>query len=86
MRLLSRYIFREILTSALLGTLLASFILFLRRVDPIFELLVKSSSANTHLVLQLFALAIPNVLPLTIPFGVLVGIQNVSAVAEHEGR
>ncbi len=74
MRLLGRYIFREILTSALLGTLLASFILFLRRVDPIFELLVKSTSANAGLVLQLFALAIPNVLPLTIPFGVLVGI------------
>uniref|UniRef100_Q01UA2 Permease YjgP/YjgQ family protein n=1 Tax=Solibacter usitatus (strain Ellin6076) TaxID=234267 RepID=Q01UA2_SOLUE len=74
MRLLGRYIFREILTSAVLGTLLASFILFLRSVDPIFELLVKSSSANTNLVLQLFALAIPNVLPFTIPFGVLVGI------------
>jgi LPS export ABC transporter permease LptG len=57
-----------------LGTLLASFVLFLRSVDSIFELLVKSSSANTNLVLQLFALAIPNVLPLTIPFGVLVGI------------
>ena len=74
MRLLGRYIFREILTSAVLGTLLASFILFLRSVDPIFELLVKSSAANTNLVLQLFALAIPNVLPFTIPFGVLVGI------------
>jgi LPS export ABC transporter permease LptG/LPS export ABC transporter permease LptF len=73
-RLLGRYIFREILTSAVLGTLLASFILFLRSVDPIFELLVKSTSANTNLVLQLFALAIPNVLPFTIPFGVLVGI------------
>jgi LPS export ABC transporter permease LptG len=73
-RLLGRYIFREILTSAVLGTLLASFILFLRSVDPIFELLVKSSSANTNLVLQLFALAVPAVLPLTIPFGVLVGI------------
>ncbi|MCU1239272.1 MAG: permease YjgP/YjgQ family protein [Candidatus Solibacter sp.] len=74
MRLLGRYIFREILASALLGTVLASFILFLRSVDPIFELLVRSSSANTNLVLQLFALAIPNVLPFTIPFGVLVGI------------
>jgi LPS export ABC transporter permease LptG/LPS export ABC transporter permease LptF len=73
-RLLGRYIFREILASALLGTVLASLILFLKSVDPIFELLVKSTSANTGLVLQLFALAIPNVLPFTIPFGVLVGI------------
>ena len=74
LRLLSRYIFREIFSSAVLGTLLATFILFLRQVDPIFELLVKSTTANTRLVLQLFALAIPAVLPFTIPFGVLVGI------------
>jgi len=74
LRLLGRYIFREILSSAVLGTLLATFILYLRQVDPIFELLVKSSTANTHLVLQLFLLAIPGVLPFTIPFGVLVGI------------
>ena len=43
-------------------------------MDPIFELLVKSTPANAHLVLQLFLLAIPGVLPFTIPFGVLVGI------------
>ena len=58
----------------MLGTLLATFILYLREVDPIFELLVKSTTANTRLVLQLFLLAIPHVLPFTIPFGVLVGI------------
>jgi LPS export ABC transporter permease LptG/LPS export ABC transporter permease LptF len=74
LRLLGRYIFREIFSSALLGTLLATFILYLRQVDPIFELLVKSTTANTRLVLQLFVLAIPGVLPFTIPFGVLVGI------------
>jgi len=74
LRLLGRYIFREIFSSAVLGTLLATFILYLRQVDPIFELLVKSTTANTRLVLQLFALAIPYVLPFTIPFGVLVGI------------
>ena len=74
LRLLGRYIFREILTSAVLGTLLASFILFLRTVDPIFELLVKSNNTSSRLVFELFALAIPGVLPFTIPFGVLVGI------------
>ena len=74
MRLLGRYIFREILSSAVLGTLLATFILYLRQVDPIIELLVKSTPANARLVFQLFVLAIPGVLPFTIPFGVLVGI------------
>jgi LPS export ABC transporter permease LptG/LPS export ABC transporter permease LptF len=73
-RILGRYIFREILSSAFLGTLLASFVLFLQRADPIFELLVKSNSANFRIVLELFALALPGVLPYTIPFGVLVGI------------
>jgi len=74
LRILGRYIFREILSSAILGTLLATFILFLRGADPIFELLVKSNGANSRIVLELFALALPGVLPYTIPFGVLVGI------------
>jgi LPS export ABC transporter permease LptG/LPS export ABC transporter permease LptF len=73
-RILGRYIFREILSSALLGTILATFILFLQRADPIFELLVRSNGTNAQVVLELFALAIPGVLPYTIPFGVLVGI------------
>ena len=67
LRLLGRYVFREIFASAVLGTLLATFVLFLRGVDQIFELLVKSNTASTSLVLELFALAIPSVLPLTIP-------------------
>lgn len=73
MRLLSRYVFREIVSSALLGTVLATFVIFLQRVDRYFELLVRAST-HTETVLWLFALALPSVLPLTVPFGVLVGI------------
>src|SRR2546426_12515517 len=73
MRIISRYVFREILSSAMLGTLLATFVIFLQRVDKYFELLVRSS-ARTGTVLELFALALLPVLPLTVPFGVLVGI------------
>jgi len=73
MRILSRYVFREIVSSAVLGTLLATFVIFLRGVDKYFELLVRSS-AKTDTVLWLFALALPPVLPFTVPFGVLVGI------------
>ena len=72
-RLLSRYVFREILSSALLGTLLATAVIFLQRVDRIFEVLV-TSNGSPRTVAMLFALAVPPVLPLTIPFGVLVGI------------
>ncbi len=74
MRILSRYVFREILTSALLGTFLTTFVIFLQQVaSRLFELLVRSS-ASPQTVLKLFALALPAVLPLSIPFGVLVGI------------
>jgi LPS export ABC transporter permease LptG len=74
LRLLGRYVFREIISSALLGTLLATFVLFLHDVDRIFELLVRANGASSGMVMQLFALALPAVLPFTIPFGVLVGI------------
>lgn len=74
LRLLSRYVFREILTSAILGTLLATFIVFLRAADKLFAVLVNANNVSLSDVVQLFAWAMPPVLPLTIPFGVLVGI------------
>src|SRR5215472_4686723 len=73
MRILSRYVFREILTSSLLGTVLATFVTFLYEADRLFELLV-GSNAKFMTVAPLFLWTIPPLLPLTIPFGVLVGI------------
>jgi LPS export ABC transporter permease LptG/LPS export ABC transporter permease LptF len=73
MRILSRYIFREIFSSALLGTFLATAIIFLQRAGTLFEVVVRSST-NWETMLYLFLLALPQVLPLTIPFGVLIGI------------
>jgi LPS export ABC transporter permease LptG/LPS export ABC transporter permease LptF len=73
MRLLGRYIFREILSSALLGIGLATAIIFLQGVGKLFEVLVRSSP-RPGTVLYLFLLSLPPLLPLTIPFGVLVGI------------
>ena len=74
MRLLGRYIFREILASAVLGTLLATFIIFLRAADKLFAVLVGANNASVSTVVELLLWAMPPVLPLTIPFGVLVGI------------
>ena len=71
--MLFRYIFREIIPSALLGTLLSTFVIFLQKSGPVFELLIRSS-AKPKMVAYLFSLAFPPLLPLTIPFGVLVGI------------
>ncbi len=74
MKILSRYVFREIVSSALLGTLLATFVVFLQSPGrQLFELLVRSP-ATPLTVVRLFLLTLPPILPLTIPFGVLVGI------------
>jgi LPS export ABC transporter permease LptG/LPS export ABC transporter permease LptF len=73
LRLLGRYVFREILTSSVLATVLATFVIFLRSADRLFEVLV-ATSPSPKTIVSLFALLIPPVLPLTIPFGVLVGI------------
>ncbi|MBV8728857.1 MAG: LptF/LptG family permease, partial [Acidobacteriia bacterium] len=73
MRLLGRYVFREILSGTFLATLLATFVIFLNKVDKLFEVLVHSNPSPLTVV-KLFALAMPPVLPWTIPFGMLVGI------------
>jgi len=72
MKILSRYVFREILVSSFLATTLATFVIFLRFISPLVELLVRSG--NGLIFLELCVLALPPVLLLSIPFGVLVGI------------
>jgi len=71
MRLLSRVIFREILVTAVLGSILFTFVLFLQRARPLFEFLVRGSGTPA-MIAYLFALVLPQVLPFTIPLGVLV--------------
>src|SRR3984957_17385296 len=72
MKILRRYVFREILTSSLLATALATFVIFLQGIGKLFELLVHSAKGPA--VLELFALSLPPILLLSMPFGVLVGI------------
>jgi LPS export ABC transporter permease LptG len=73
MKILGRYVFREVISSAVIGTTLATFVVFLQGGRQLFELLVHSP-ATPRTVLWLFVLALPPLLPLTVPFGVLVGI------------
>ena len=72
MGLLSRTIFREALSGTVLGTLLFTFVLFLRSTSQLFELLVRSS-AEPSTVAYLFGLSLPLALIFTLPIGVLVG-------------
>lgn len=73
MTILGRAIFREVTASALLGTILFTFVLFLQQVSRLFVLLVKSA-APPLTVGYLFVLILPYVLTFTIPVGVLVGV------------
>lgn len=74
MRILTRYILREILRHALLGLLLFTFVLFAQNViGKLLDLLVRSS-APPRTVAWLFTLTLPAALTLTIPMAVLVGI------------
>src|SRR6202163_2248056 len=73
MKLLSRAVFREVISSAVLGTILFTFVLFLQRVGRLFEILVRST-AHAATGGQLFALAIAVTLTVTLALGVLVGV------------
>ncbi len=73
MRIISRAIFREVFTSAALGTLLFVFVLFLRTIERLSVLLVKTS-APPAVVARLLLYALPSTVPFALPLGVLVGI------------
>lgn len=72
MRILGRYVFREILAGSFLAIVIATFVIFLQGVAPLFELLVRSKHAGV--ALELIGFSLLPVLLLSIPFGVLVGI------------
>jgi LPS export ABC transporter permease LptG/LPS export ABC transporter permease LptF len=72
-RILTRYILGEILSHALIGCALFTFILFIPRLPQILEMVVRNSSTLTN-VLQIFLFTMPNLFWVTIPMSVLVGI------------
>jgi LPS export ABC transporter permease LptG/LPS export ABC transporter permease LptF len=73
MRLLTRYVLREVVSYALLGALLFTFVLFMRDLPKIIELVVLDS-ASLGDVLRIFAYTLPNTLTVTLPMAVLAGI------------
>ena len=85
MGLLGRAIFREVANSALFGTVLFTFVIFLQRVGRLFEILVRSS-APPQTVAHLFALAIPFTLSFTVPAGVLVGVLIALSRMSSDGE
>src|SRR5215470_5023792 len=76
MRILDRYIFREILFPSLIALVALTFVAFLafsREIGWLLELIIRQS-ASVRDIWTLSAAYIPNVLTFTIPMAVLVGI------------
>ncbi|MGA8599495.1 MAG: LptF/LptG family permease [Bryobacteraceae bacterium] len=73
MRILTRAIFREVVTSALLGGVLFTFVLFLHTMEKLFALLVRSTVPPVD-VTKLLLFSLPATVPFALPLGVLVGI------------
>jgi len=73
MRILTRYILREVTAHALIGVAIFTFVLFTRDLGRILELVVRAS-APLPSVAEIFFLTIPLALTYTLPMGVLVGI------------
>jgi len=73
MRILTRYILREVTAHALIGVAVFTFVLFTRDLGRILELVVRNS-APLPSVAQVFFFIVPVALTISIPAGVLVGI------------
>src|SRR5215470_1718586 len=73
MRILTRYILREVTAHALIGIAIFTFVLFTRDLGRILELVVRAS-APLPSIAEIFSFTIPLALTYTLPMSVLVGI------------
>jgi LPS export ABC transporter permease LptG/LPS export ABC transporter permease LptF len=73
MRILTRYILREVTSHALIGAGVFTFVLFTRDLGRILELVVRASAPLPG-VAEIFFFTVPVALTYTIPMGVLIGI------------
>jgi LPS export ABC transporter permease LptF/LPS export ABC transporter permease LptG len=73
MRILDRYIVREIVRHALLGLLIFTFVLFVPKLVRLMELFVRHTGSGSQ-ILTLFLCIIPGILVFTIPMSVLIGV------------
>src|SRR5215831_14957834 len=73
MRILTRYILREVVSHAIIGAVIFTFVLFTKDLGRILELVVRNSAPLSS-VFEVVFLILPVTLTITIPAGVLVGI------------
>ncbi len=73
MRILTRYITGEILSHAVIGGVIFTFVLFMKELPHILEMVVHNSSTFTS-VFEVVLFMLPNFFMITIPMAVLVGV------------
>ncbi len=73
MRILTRYILGEILSNTLIGCAIFTFILFMPYLPHVLEMVVRNSSTFSNAA-EIFLFTLPNLLRVTIPMSVLVGV------------
>lgn len=85
MRILTRYILKETFSHSLLGLLIFTFVIFIRHLGHLLELVVRHNIPLRELA-TLFLLPVPGILVLTIPMavlvGTLIGLSRMSADGE----
>ena len=73
MRILDRYIVREVFRHALLGLVVFTFVFFVPQLVRLMSLFVRHSGSGSQ-VLQLFLCLFPGVFTFTLPMAVLIGV------------
>ncbi|MGE0407086.1 MAG: LptF/LptG family permease, partial [Candidatus Korobacteraceae bacterium] len=73
MRILTRYILREVTSHALLGIAIFTFVVFMRDLGRVLETIVRAS-ASLGTVLEILLLTLPGAITVTLPMAVLIGI------------
>ncbi len=85
MRIIDRYICRQVFSHALLGLVVFTFVFFVPQLVRLMELLVRHSASPGNMAL-LFLTTFPGVLTFTLPMaalvGVLIGLGRMSADSE----
>jgi LPS export ABC transporter permease LptG/LPS export ABC transporter permease LptF len=73
MKILDRYVFKEILFPTLIALVALTFVAFIREIGSLLEVIVRQSATISE-VWAISVAILPNVLTFTIPMAVLVGI------------
>jgi len=85
LRRLERYVFREVFSPALLGLAIYTFVMLMSAIFDVAELAIKKNLPASS-VLKILALSLPQLLVVTIPMsvllGILIGIGRLSADSE----